>query len=130
MQAAQFVRFVRFALVGVLNTVVDFGMFVLLQSILHTNLYTANAIAYLLAVVNSFLMNKYWTFSNHPTGRLILQDFGLFTIGNVAGLTLSTLIIYASTLFLPAVLGKVLAIAVVFPWNYWFSRRFVYILSA
>ncbi|MHB1684824.1 MAG: GtrA family protein [Bacilli bacterium] len=122
-------RFVQFALVGVLNTMVDFGMFVVLQSIFHMNLYTANAIAYMLAVVNSFLMNKYWTFSDHATSRLILQDFGLFTIGNVVGLTISTLIIYASTFFMPSVLGKVLAIAVVFPWNYWFSRRFVYILS-
>lgn len=69
-------RFVKFGLIGVLNTLVDFCVFyvmdrwviregptlVLLGAALVTGPYLSNAIAYVVANVHSFVWNKLWTF--------------------------------------------------------------------
>jgi len=52
----------RFAVVGVLNTIVDYGVFNLLGYGLHVHLVVAQAIAVTAGIVNSFLWNKLWTF--------------------------------------------------------------------
>jgi len=51
----------------------------------------ANVIAYLAGMVNSFVLNKFWTFKNHGnTGEQMVR----FVIVNVVTLTLSTIAIY------------------------------------
>lgn len=72
------VQFFKFGAVGIINTVVDFGLFGLLKWIfegisadgntflafLHTFYYTAaQTVSYLVAVFCSYLLNKHWTFA-------------------------------------------------------------------
>lgn len=56
------VQFVKYCLVGVLNTLVTFGMIYLCKSFLGVNLYVSNALGYICGVINSFLCNKSWVF--------------------------------------------------------------------
>ena len=119
-------RILRFSAVGVLNSLIDFGVFYLLSTRFGVNVLSANAIAYGIAVTNSFLCNKYWTFSSPFSGRRTTWEFGMFVAGNLLGLLVSTLTLMVSSLFLPPALGKVLAIGIGFPWNYWYTRHFVY----
>lgn len=69
-------KFVKFGLIGVLNTLVDFAVFyvmdrwvigegptlVLLGTAVVTGPYLSNAIAYVVANIHSFVWNKLWTF--------------------------------------------------------------------
>ena len=57
-------QFVRYCLVGVLNTLVTLGVIYLCKSFLGWNLYVSNALGYICGVINSFLCNKSWVFKS------------------------------------------------------------------
>jgi putative flippase GtrA len=71
----------RFALVGGLNTVVDYGVFNLLSYGLHMHLVGARLIGVTAGIVNSLLWNKLWTFRSRGWGewRRELAGFLLVT---------------------------------------------------
>jgi putative flippase GtrA len=58
---ADLARFVKFAATGVLNTAVDFAAFVVL-SYLGVQVYTAQIISYAAGMLNSYAVNRSWTF--------------------------------------------------------------------
>jgi putative flippase GtrA len=65
-------RLLKFGLVGVSGMVVDFGLTWLCKEKLKWNRYLANSIGFSTAVINNFLINRYWTFSDstvHDTPR-------------------------------------------------------------
>ncbi|MCY0869715.1 MAG: GtrA family protein [Firmicutes bacterium] len=119
-------RMVRFGLVGASNTVFDFGLFTVLSTYAHWGLIPANVVAYTVAVTNSFILNRKWTFSTSGNKQNHVADFLLFVAGNVLGLFLSTGLILVLTPIMPSVLAKAIAIGIGFPWNFWYSRTFVY----
>lgn len=73
-------QFMRFAFVGILNTLIDFGV---LNGLLWLNGYSVgrwlflfNSLAFILASGNSYLWNKYWTFGDERPATL--SQVGLF----------------------------------------------------
>lgn len=58
------VRFVKYCLVGVLNTLLTLGVILVCKSFLGVNPYVSNAAGYLVGVTNSFLWNKKWVFKS------------------------------------------------------------------
>lgn len=75
------IQFVKYCLVGVLNTLVTLGVIYMCKSLLEWNLYVSNALGYICGVINSFLCNKQWVF--HSEGSYareavkFLLGFGL-----------------------------------------------------
>lgn len=70
----ELMKFIKFMLIGVLNTFVDNGIFYLFISQSSMDKSIAKAISYLLAMVNSYVWNKYWTFrekSDHHAGQIV-----------------------------------------------------------
>ena len=68
------IQFVKYCLVGVLNTLVTFGVIYLCKSFFGLNLYVSNALGYICGVINSFLCNKSWVFrSKGGYGREALK---------------------------------------------------------
>jgi putative flippase GtrA len=57
-----FGQILRFGLVGGLNTVIDYGIFNLLHSVLGWPPVLSTAISVAVAIVNSFVWNRHWTF--------------------------------------------------------------------
>ena len=57
-------QFVKYCMVGVLNTLVTLGVIYLCKSFLGWNLYVSNALGYICGVINSFLCNKQWVFQS------------------------------------------------------------------
>lgn len=55
-------QFVRYCMVGVLNTLVTLGVIYLCKSLMGWNLYVSNALGYICGVANSFFCNKQWVF--------------------------------------------------------------------
>ncbi|WP_251316017.1 GtrA family protein [Flintibacter muris] len=97
-------KFVKFGLVGVLNTVVDFCVFyvmdrwviregpvlVLLGTAVVTGPYLSNAIAYVVANIHSFMWNKLWTFqrrervTRREAARYLATSAGYVLISTVS----------------------------------------------
>lgn len=76
-------RPLRFAIVGISNTVLDFTLMNLL-SLAGLNLIIANTISTGIAMIYSFLMNKKWTF--HSAGQDYLRQVILFFVFTAIGI--------------------------------------------
>lgn len=111
-------RFFKFGIIGVLNTLVDFGVFwlmnkligdgptvVLLGTAILTGPYISNFVAYVVANVHSFLWNKFWTFERKD--RITRQEAVRYLVTSVGYVALSTvsLAIFMGILESPALTG-------------------------
>lgn len=63
-----FIQFLKYGIVGVLNTFVTLFAILICKSVLGLNPYLSNAIGYCLGLLNSFLWNRSWVFKAH-SGR-------------------------------------------------------------
>jgi len=87
-------RFVKFAVVGTIGFVIDFGTFNFLVRVLHFEgplVIVAQAISFSFAVTSNFIWNRYWTYPESRS-KPILKQFGQFFILNVIGLAIRSLL--------------------------------------
>lgn len=75
----------RFAVVGVVNTAVYYGLYLGLRAAIPY--LAAHLIAIFIAMVGSFFLNCYWTFQTLPTWR----KFALFPFTNATNYVVTTL---------------------------------------
>lgn len=80
------VQFVKFGTVGVLNTLVDFFVFQLLNLVVGWT-YLAQVIGYGCGVVNSYVCNSNWTFRENKTHSR--REMLLFLVVNLMSLGVS-----------------------------------------
>lgn len=76
----------KFAIVGVLNTLVDFAVFQTLNLTLGW-VYAAQVLGYTFGVINSYLWNSNWTFKEQRTRSV--KEVVLFLLVNLASLGVS-----------------------------------------
>jgi len=95
MKSEGIVQFIKFGVVGVSNTAVDWIIFFLITHFIVTNKSfepTAKAIAFLIAVLNSYLWNTIWTFKkeykqsvgqkgSNEGGKIFIKFFVISLIG-------------------------------------------------
>jgi putative flippase GtrA len=119
-------RWLRFGVVGLLNFLVDYGLFLLLFKLFGVQLLVANSIAVLVAASHSYLWNKLWTFQDLTRGRTAWRRYVVFLMFNLSGLVLANVVILVLIHLITPELAKLGSIGVTAIWNYWTSRRFVY----
>ena len=85
----EFVRFLKFSMVGVIGAVVDFGTFGLLHVALALPGVLAQAISFSAAVASNFLWNRFWTYPDSRSKPLARQLTQFFVV-SVVGLTVRT----------------------------------------
>lgn len=73
-------QFIRFGIVGIINTLITLIVIYFLQEILHVKYTISNFIGYIAGVVNSFFWNKLWVFKKlnsnfNPRSHLIPHLF-------------------------------------------------------
>jgi putative flippase GtrA len=87
----------RFVVVGLTNTVVDLGVYTLLARVFHMPDIPAKAISYILGITNSFVWNKYWTFSASKSGEG-WRELGFFFLVNLPPLIVNVVVFTALSL--------------------------------
>jgi putative flippase GtrA len=94
-RAAAWVQLVKFHVVGVLNTAVDFAVFTLL-TLLSLNVFIAQCLSYSVGIANSYLFHNYWTFANkdgrignNPRGSQVIR----FVLLNLMSLSIALLLL-------------------------------------
>ncbi len=138
-------RFFRFATVGIVGAMVDFGTFNLLTTFLGLTAVFASVLSFIAAIINNFVWNRYWTYPDSrskPIGRQLIQ----FSFVSVLGLLIRTPIIaileplffriFSSFVFLPIGffsaeflannLALAIAVIVVMFWNFFINRYWTY----
>ncbi|MCC7448365.1 MAG: GtrA family protein [Anaerolineae bacterium] len=105
-------RFLKFAFVGLVGTVVDFGIFnVLIHYVFHvrredtTPVMIAQAISFTIAVGNNFIWNRYWTYPDSRSHSVWTQLVQFFVV-NVGGLLIRAVVIGALATPFAVLVGK------------------------
>ena len=123
---------IKFIIVGLINTAVDFSVYIVLTRLFvfwSQHLVWATVIAFLCAAVNSYLLNKRWTFQNKREDHHILFTKFLVVTG-------SSFFIYSALFATFVHLGfydlyvKVVLVGFVAVWNFVFSKLWVYTTSS
>jgi putative flippase GtrA len=121
-----FFKAVNFALVGVINALVDFGVFSFGYYVVGLPIIPANLASWLVAVTGSYVMNSKTTFAAESGRRLTLKAYLAFLIAQVAGLLANTATVLAASYFMPVLVGKLLAIGASFVVNFTLSHFVVF----
>ena len=117
---------ISFALVGVVNTAIDFSVFWTAANFLGWPLVPANVLAWLVAVSFSYAMNSLITFGPESGRILRWRDYATFAASGVAGMVASTATLFALSYVLPVLVAKLLSIAVSFVVNFSLSHFVVF----
>lgn len=142
--------FVKYALVGILGTLIDVGVLALLVHMTGVDpqtdhvFYMYVSVSFTLAVINNFLLNQWWTFKSSRKGQkrrfikfllvalggLVLSNALMFVLIRAFDFALGLAGILISTVML-VVIAKVVTSGIVLIWNflvnkYWtFRIRFI-----
>ena len=137
-------RFLRFAVVGMIGAVIDFGVANLLVYVFFAPLVIAGTISFISAILSNFFWNRYWTYPDSRS-KPIAQQLIQFAVVNGLGLTIRIPILrwlepvlfrlfsrlpFSLPVFSPDVLAKNLTLAVavlsVMFWNFFVNRYWTY----
>ena len=136
-------RFFKFALVGTLGAVIDFGVMNLLSHYTNMRLVYAGTISFTCAVVNNFFWNRYWTYPESRS-RPLPKQLGMFFLVNLAGIAIRIPILhfleppllrfFESVLNIPYETAELLAknltlavaVGIVMLWNFFVNRYWTY----
>lgn len=118
-------RFIKFGVVGVLNTALDFFVFVTLIRIFDWDPLVANCLSYSVAVSNSYVLNLIWTFRGKNGASFSLQSFLTFVAVNSVGFLIGTFVIWQLKSVVVAELAKIFAIGLTLVWNFCGTKYFV-----
>lgn len=86
-------QFVKFSLVGVINTSINLIVLYALTEYFHIYYIISAVFAFLAAVTNSFLLNKTWTFKENIAYKASLKYFK-FIIISVTALLINLIVLY------------------------------------
>jgi len=115
-------QFVKFGIVGVSSTIIDWGIYLGLTRLLGFFYLDAKVISFLFSVINSYILNRSWTFRSTDPKKL--HQFGKFLVVAAVGLGLNALIMYlvVSKLHLHDIIGLIFASAIVMFWNFLINK--------
>ena len=137
------VRFLKFATVGAIGAMIDFGVMNLLTHFFNIRLVIAGTVSFICAVTSNFLFNRYWTYPDSRS-RHVLHQLGMFFLVNAAGIAIRIPILhyaeppladaFKSMAHLPDSLAETLsrnatlalAVGVVMIWNFFINRYWTY----
>jgi len=85
-------QFIKFNVVGIMNTAVDFGVFMILNRYLGLIYAVSQVISYSCGMVNSYFLNKFWTFQKREGFTAI--EVTKFILVNLCSLGVSLLVLY------------------------------------
>jgi len=117
-----------YGLVGIVNTAVDYGVFLIAHAVLGLPLVTANALSWIVAASNSYLLNATITFAAESGRKLHWSAYFTFVASGIFGWFANTaaLLIAVEVLLLPVWLAKLLAILASFFVNFSLSHFVVF----
>lgn len=137
-------RFLKFAVVGTIGAVVDFGIANLLVYVFGASLLVAGTVSFVCAILSNFTWNRLWTYPDSRS-KSPLAQFIQFSVISVAGLAIRVPILkfgeplllqlveslpFDLPIFTPDFLAKnitlAIAVIIVMFWNFFVNRYWTY----
>lgn len=127
-------QFVKFALVGLANTIVDWTIYFLLRhytglgSLGQIGKQITKALSFSVAVVSSYIMNRTWTFRSHD--KAVAKQAAKFLTVATIGLALNNGMFYFMNapqfLGLPDIVALIIATGTVTFWNFFANKYWTF----
>lgn len=143
-RSRELTRFLRFAVVGIIGAIVDFGIENLLHRVFGVDYVVSGGISFVCAISSNFFWNRHWTYPDSrskPVGRQLIEFF----LVSVAGLAIRLPLLHYLEPFIshwmelfppslwvlpPDLLGEnitlAIAVIVVMFWNFFVNRYWTY----
>ena len=117
--------FIKFGLVGVLNTYINWIVFIILNMLGMYYIFS-NIIAYSLSTLNSYIWNSKWVFKY--SGDDVKETTAKFIILNIIGLILNTCILYilVDIIGLNKIVSLIITTVIVMILNYFINKLWVF----
>jgi putative flippase GtrA len=115
-----------FAVIGILNSLIDLGVFLAAYNIFNLSLIPANIVAWMVAVSGSYIMNCFITFAAESGRLLRWRAYGAFVLSGVAGVLTNTTALVVASYWMPVLAAKILAIGASFIVNFSLSHLVVF----
>lgn len=125
-ERALVLKALSFAVVGLVNSAVDFGVFSFAYYYLALPIIAANVAAWVVAVTGSYVMNSLTTFARESGRELTFKAYAGFAVSQLAGLVANTATVLVASYFMPVLVGKLLAIGASFLVNFSLSHFLVF----
>ena len=124
-------QFAKFAVVGGINTLIDFIVLNVEMSLTGITsgpyMYILNSISFSVATVNSYFMNKHWTFEDR-TRQQEGTKFSQFLAVSIVGVIINSTVVFLITSYTSPMFGlsdqlwanvaKLMATAISLIWNF------------
>jgi putative flippase GtrA len=125
-ERALVLKAISFAMVGLVNSAIDFSVFWIAARVFDWPLVPANVLAWLVAVSCSYTLNSFITFGPESGRVLRRRDYLTFVLSGVAGMVSSTITLVLLSNAMPLVTAKLLSIGVSFAVNFSLSHFVVF----
>jgi putative flippase GtrA len=127
-------QLIRFATVGLLGAVVDYAVYLTLTRAVSLGYLEARAMSVMCAILNNFLLNKWWTFNRGNSKRGGSEYLRFLVVSLLSlGVNLSIMLLLIDYLKLKLLLGSYadiaamsVAILVAFIINYQLNKRWTF----
>lgn len=109
----------KYIVVGISAVIVDYGSFYILYSKFNAGLVLANSIGFVLGLCASFFLNRIWSFKSSGYSKKAAHQLAAYLTLAVVNLVVTNLLIVGMVkLGIPALIAKLIAIAMTTIWNY------------
>ncbi|MCL2096853.1 MAG: GtrA family protein [Oscillospiraceae bacterium] len=119
-------KFMKFGVTGVLNTAVDFAVYSFCLEILNLDIKIAQPSGQAIAIINSYLINKNWTFKKRSGYRLSEMFKFLLVNGGSISINILGVYIFHDVLGVNEYLCKVPIAFITIIINYFGNKLFVF----
>lgn len=119
-------NFIKFCLVGGSNTLITLLSFYMFNKVLNINYLISSILSYVCGMLNSFVLNKLWTFRNNE--KRFFPQLVKFIIVNSISLCINLLLMYIITnkFHFDSMVSQVMATGLTIISNYGGSKLWVF----
>ena len=119
------IQLIKFGIVGVIATLIDLAVLMLLKEFMHVDVLVASAVAFSVSVIANYILSMLFVFKGSENSKV--KEFLVFVILSIGGLLLNQFIMWIGTEIMTAYYLWVKAFALVFVPIYNFITRKIFL---
>mgnify|MGYP006379143027 FL=1 len=119
------IQLIKFGIVGVIATLIDLAVLMVLKEILDVDVLAASAVAFSVSVIANYILSMLFVFES--SGNSKVKEFLVFVVLSIGGLLLNQFIMWIGTEIMTAYYLWVKAFALVFVPIYNFVTRKIFL---
>ena len=119
------IQLIKFGIVGVIATLIDLAVLMILKEFMHIDVLVASAVAFSVSVIANYILSMLFVFKGSENGKV--KEFIVFVALSIGGLLLNQFIMWLGTEIMTAYYLWVKVFALVFVPIYNFVTRKIFL---